>query len=137
MKVSAKVRYGFRFMINLALNYPNQLVQIKEVADKERISPKYLEQIATSLKKSDLVKVSRGAKGGYLLLHAPQEITLLDIYHALDGNIQLTNCNDNLCPNGDECIMNSLWKGLSSNIETYFAQRTLASLICQNKATIL
>ncbi|MCH5149487.1 MAG: Rrf2 family transcriptional regulator [Spirochaetales bacterium] len=131
MKVSAKVRYGFRFMINLALNYPNQLVQIKEVADKEQISPKYLEQIAASLKKADLVKVSRGAKGGYLLPHAPQEITLLDIYHALDGSIQLTDCNNNLCPNGDECIMNTLWKGLSSNIEAYFAQRTLASLICQ------
>lgn len=131
MKVSAKVRYGFRFMINLALNYPNQLVQIKEVADKEQISSKYLEQIATSLKKAGLVKVSRGAKGGYLLLHAPQEITLLDIYQALDGSIQLTDCNDNLCPNGDECIMNSLWKGLSNNIEMYFAQRTLANLICQ------
>lgn len=131
MKVSAKVRYGFRFMINLALNYPNQLVQIKEVADKEMISPKYLEQIAASLKKAELVKVLRGAKGGYILLHAPQEITLLDIYRALDGNIQLTDCNDNLCPNGDECIMNSLWKGLSGYIETYFAQRTLANLICQ------
>lgn len=131
MKISAKVRYGFRFMINLALNYPDQLVQIKEVADKEHISPKYLEQIATSLKKAGLVKVSRGAKGGYLLLHAPQDITLLNIYHALDGTVCLNDCNDNLCPNGDECIMNSLWKGLSNNIEDYFAQRTLASLICQ------
>ncbi|MBO5287957.1 MAG: Rrf2 family transcriptional regulator [Spirochaetales bacterium] len=131
MKVSAKVRYGFRFMINLGLNYPNQLVQIKEVADKEQISSKYLEQIAASLKKAGLVKVSRGAKGGYSLLQSPQEISLLDIYHALDGNIQLTDCDDNLCPNGDECIMNSLWKGLSNNIEVYFAQRTLASLICQ------
>ena len=131
MKISAKVRYGFRFMINLALNYPDQLVQIKEVADKEQISPKYLEQIATSLKKAGLVKVSRGAKGGYLLLHAPQDITLLNIYHALDGTVCLNDCNDNLCPNGDEGIMNSLWKGLSNNIEDYFAQRTLASLICQ------
>lgn len=131
MKVSAKVRYGFRFMINLGLNYPNQLVQIKEVADKEQISSKYLEQIAASLKKAGLVKVSRGAKGGYSLLQSPQEISLLDIYHALDGSIQLTDCDDNLCPNGDECIMNSLWKGLSNNIEVYFAQRTLASLICQ------
>lgn len=131
MKVSAKVRYGFRFMINLGLNYPNQLVQIKEVADKEQISSKYLEQIAASLKKAGLVKVSRGAKGGYSLLQSPQEISLLDIYHALDGNIQLADCDDNLCPNGDECIMNSLWKGLSNNIEVYFAQRTLASLICQ------
>lgn len=131
MKVSAKVRYGFRFMINLGLNYPNQLVQIKEVADKEQISSKYLEQIAASLKKAGLVKVSRGAKGGYSLLQSPQEISLLNIYHALDGNIQLTDCDDNLCPNGDECIMNSLWKGLSNNIEVYFAQRTLASLICQ------
>lgn len=131
MKVSAKVRYGFRFMINLGLNYPNQLVQIKEVADKEQISSKYLEQIAASLKKAGLVKVSRGAKGGYSLLQSPQGISLLDIYHALDGSIQLTDCDDNLCPNGDECIMNSLWKGLSNNIEVYFAQRTLASLICQ------
>jgi Rrf2 family protein len=131
MKVSAKVRYGFRFMINLGLNYPSQLVQIKEVADKEQISSKYLEQIAASLKKAGLVKVSRGAKGGYSLLQSPQEISLLDIYHALDGNIQLTDCNENLCPNGDECIMNSLWRGLASNIETYFSQRTLADLICQ------
>lgn len=131
MKVSAKVRYGFRFMINLGLNYPNQLVQIKEVADKEQISSKYLEQIAASLKKAGLVKVSRGAKGGYSLLQSPQEISLLNIYHALDGSIQLADCDDNLCPNGDECIMNSLWKGLSNNIEVYFAQRTLASLICQ------
>lgn len=91
MKVSAKVRYGFRFMINLGLNYPSQLVQIKEVADKEQISSKYLEQIAASLKKAGLVKVSRGAKGGYSLLQSPQEISLLDIYHALDGNIQLTD----------------------------------------------
>jgi Rrf2 family protein len=131
MKVSAKVRYGFRFMINLGLNYPSQLVQIKEVADKEQISSKYLEQIAASLKKAGLVKVSRGAKGGYSLLQSPQEISLLDIYHAIDGAVCLNDCNDNLCPNGDECIMNSLWKGLSNNIEDYFAQRTLASLICQ------
>lgn len=135
MKLSTKVRYGFRFMINLALNYNHRLVQVKEVADKEHISPKYLEQIAASFKTAGLVKVSRGAKGGYCLIQPPEEITLLDVFRAVEGEIRLTECSDASasCPNGEECMMNSLWKGLNRNMEEYLIQRTLADVICLKK----
>ncbi len=134
MKLSSKVRYGFRFMVNLALDYGTEsLVQIKEIASKENISSKYLEQIASSFKVAGLVNVVRGSKGGYMLAKSPELITLLEIYHAVDGPLSLTDCSNtlNMCPNGEECIMNTLWRGLNQNIEEYFSDRTLKDLLAE------
>lgn len=131
MKISTKAKYGFRFMIHLARNFNVGLVQVKDVAEKENISCKYLEQIAYSFKISGLVKVVRGAKGGYALSRDPENITLLDIMRATDGEINLTDCvaSPEMCTISDVCIMNPVWSDLNRVISNYLSDKTLKSLI--------
>ncbi len=131
MKISTKARYGFKFMIHLALNYTIKLVQIREVSVSEKISSKYLEQIAMSFKIAGLVKVTRGAKGGYTLSRPPHEITLLEIINAAEGNLVLTDCieSSDFCQKKDECIMNKLWLDLNNHITTYLEKKTLADIL--------
>jgi Rrf2 family transcriptional regulator, cysteine metabolism repressor len=135
MNVSTKTRYGFRFLINLALKYQNGVVQIKEVAEKEVISIKYLEYIAAILKSSGLIKVERGSKGGYYLSRSPETITSREIMEALEGSIQILDCNENgePCKMKDNCAMPGFWGDLSNHITSFLDNVTLEDLKKQLK----
>jgi Rrf2 family cysteine metabolism transcriptional repressor len=136
MTVSTKTRYGFRFMINLALRYGNGIVQIKEVAERESISIKYLEHIASILKLSGLIKVERGPKGGYYLSRKPSEITSCQIMEVLEGSLQLLDCteNDEPCKLKDRCAMTGFWGDLSDSIKKFLDNITLEDLMKKLKS---
>jgi Rrf2 family protein len=135
MTVSTKTRYGFRFMINLGLKYKNGVVQIKEVANREDISIKYLEHIASILKLSGLIKVERGSKGGYYLSRDPETISAREIMEVLEGSLQLLDCTDNEepCKLKERCAMTGFWDDLSQHIKEYLDGISLQDLITKMK----
>ena len=84
MKLSSRSRYGFRAILELAVEYGNGPVRIKTIAEREDISNKYLEQLMAMLKSTDLIRSVRGPRGGYVLSKAPNQIKLKEVFIALD-----------------------------------------------------
>mgnify|MGYP000709543120 CR=1 FL=1 len=91
MKFSTRDRYALRLMVELA-NRPNDLIPLKDISDKQRISLKYLEQIVTPLAKAGLVSSVRGAQGGYRLARPAAEITSGEILRAVEGELTAIPC---------------------------------------------
>ena len=82
MKISTKSRYGMRFMIDLAQHYGEGPIALKDVAERQSISKKYLEQVVAPLSSKGLLSVTRGYMGGYQLSRSPEKITLEDVVSA-------------------------------------------------------
>lgn len=135
MKVSTKTRYGFRFLINLGLEYNRGYLQVKEIADREKISEKYLEKIVAILKSSGLISVKRGAAGGYALVKSPAEITALEIFEILEGPVRLIDCLDNadFCDLKSSCTMTDFWNDFNQHTKAFLEQRTLEELVILHK----
>lgn len=87
MEISTQARYGVRALIDLAVNAGTGAVSLPKISERQNISERYLEQIFAELKKAGLIKSVRGAHGGYLLNHPPEEISLADIIKVLEGKI--------------------------------------------------
>ena len=94
MKISTKGRYALRLMLDLALASPGEPVPLRDVAQRQEISDKYLEQIVTQLSRAGLVRSVRGAGGGYLLTREPEEYTVGEILRVLEGNLAPVSCVD-------------------------------------------
>lgn len=133
IKLSTKGRYGTRLMLNLARHYynGNDSIILKNVANEEDISIRYLEQIIIPLKISRLVKSVRGAGGGYALARTPTEIKLSEILHSLEGSCCLVDCveDDNYCDRIAECASYEVWKKSSQMLKDYFDKTTLQDLM--------
>ena len=86
MKISTKGRYALRLMLDLAMNGENNVVRIKDIAERQQISDKYLEQIISVLNKAGYVRSTRGPQGGYSLRKAPEEYTVGDILRLTEGS---------------------------------------------------
>ena len=87
MKISTKGRYALRLMLDLAMNGENNIVRIKDIAERQQISDKYLEQIISVLNKAGYVRSTRGPQGGYSLRKAPEEYTVGDILRLTEGSL--------------------------------------------------
>lgn len=131
MKISTKTRYGMRFMIDLAERYGQGCVPMKEVAERQNISKKYLEQVVAPLSEAGLLAVSRGQKGGFQLSRPPEEITLADIVEASEDGIELLNCLGCLtaCERESGCVSREVWGGMQEAINSYLEGRTLADIV--------
>jgi Rrf2 family transcriptional regulator, cysteine metabolism repressor len=130
MKISTKIRYGMRAMIELARNKGNDPVMIGLIARKQDLSEKYLEQLFTLLRNAGLVKSERGAKGGYRLAKDPDNITALEIFEAMNGPLELVDCSkdSSSCGRYSECDTFDLWKELDEKIRDVLSSKTLAEL---------
>lgn len=130
MKLGTKGRYAVMALVDLTMNSQGQPVVLADVAGRQNLPSSYLEQLFARLRKSDLVKSIRGQSGGYLLSKDPSEITISDIFRAVDEPIRTTACNpkDNLGCGGkrDHCLTHHLWAGLSDVMDDYLTQITLA-----------
>ncbi len=111
MKISTKGRYGLRIMTDLAVNGKDGCVSLKDIALREHLSEKYLEQIINQLAKHGLVKSTRGAKGGYHLTRSPDEITVEDILKATEGSLAPVACaeDNGKCENYCDCVTSFIW----------------------------
>ena len=86
MNLSKKSRYGLRALVDLAVNTKKEHVALGGIAERNHISPQYLEQVFAALRKNGLVKSIKGAQGGYFLARNPEDITVSEILEALDGS---------------------------------------------------
>ncbi|MGK0469532.1 RrF2 family transcriptional regulator [Clostridium sp.] len=130
MKLSTKGRYGVKAMVDLAINYGEQPISIKNISQRQNISEYYLEQLFSSLKKAKLIKSIRGAQGGYILNRAPEEITIQDVINVLEGPIEVSNClEDDACNNIDCCATRILWKKIKDSIDSVTSSITLKDIV--------
>ena len=131
MKISTKGRYAIKLMLDLALYSKGQPVKIKEIAKRQGISEKYLEQIVTPLARVGLVKSERGSQGGYRLTKAPADYTAGEILRAIEGSVAPIPClgsETNECPMSDQCFTLPFWAGLDDVINQYIDSVTLEQL---------
>ena len=112
MKISTKGRYALRLMLDLALHSHGTAVPLRDVARRQEISDKYLEQIVTQLSRAGLVRSVRGAGGGYLLTREPDAYTVGEILRVLEGNLAPVSCADgaNCCQRAGQCVTVEVWQ---------------------------
>lgn len=136
MKISTKGRYALRLMLDIALNDAKTPVRIKDIAERQQISDKYLEQIVSSLNKAGFVKSLRGPQGGYRLTKKPEEYTVGMILRLIEGSLAPVTCLDddiNNCTRADRCPTLILWEKLYDAISEVVDNITLADLISWQK----
>jgi Rrf2 family cysteine metabolism transcriptional repressor len=111
MKLSTKTRYGTRAMLDLALNSGEDVVSARELAARQGISAKYLEQLLASLRAAGLVRTIRGARGGHTLSRQAGEINLREIYEVFEGVEGFVGCTTSpeLCQRSDTCVTTEVW----------------------------
>ena len=132
MKISTKGRYALRLMLDLAVNYTGEYITIKNIAKRQEISEKYLEQIITQLSKAGFVKSARGAQGGYMLARTPAEYTVGEILRLLEGSLAPFACleeNHVTCARASECVTLEIWLQLEKAINNVVDNITLADLV--------
>lgn len=132
-RISTKGRYGTRLMLNLAMHYRDQnpARSLKEVAEEEGISIRYLEQIIIPLRTNRLVKSVRGAGGGYTLSRPPAQVKLSEVLQAAEGNCCLTECVEDktVCPRSPYCAAREIWQEGTRIMKQYFDSITLQDLV--------
>ena len=131
MKISTKGRYALRVMIDIAINSGGEYISVKDIANRQEISKKYLEQIMTMLSKAKLIETTRGNVGGYRLSKNPKEYKVGDILRVAEGDLSPLDCliNDNSCNRKENCKTHSFWSGLDNVINEYIDSKTLDDLI--------
>jgi Rrf2 family cysteine metabolism transcriptional repressor len=131
MKISTKIRYGARAMLELAYHYGEGPIELKEIAKRENISLKYLEQVINPLRAAGLVKSIRGAKGGYSLAKPPSEICLYDVVETLEGPLNLLEClrDSKVCQKVSSCVTRDIWQEVSEAISKIFYSVTLEDMV--------
>lgn len=132
MKISTKGRYALRIMLDLAKNGHDTPVSLRDVAERQQITLKYMESIMSILLREGLVTSTRGKSGGYLLARAPETYNIYAILTAAEGDLAPVKCLEgsvNDCPLRLNCITLPLWEGLDAVIKNYLQQYTLNDLL--------
>ena len=131
MKISTKGRYALLIMIDLAINSNNNYISLKDIAKRQEVSNKYLEQIISKLNKAGYLEVARGNNGGYKLVKKPSEYVVGDILRATEGDLSPIYClaEEEECNKKENCKTHSFWKGLDKVINDYVDSKTLEDLI--------
>ena len=132
MKISTRGRYALRMMLDLATYSAGGPVSLKDVAKRQEISDKYLEQIIAVLNKSGYVKSIRGAQGGYLLKKEPEEYTVGMILRLTEGDLAPVGCvgeEKEECNRKAECVTVRIWQQLNDAINNVVDNITLADML--------
>ena len=122
-------------MLELACHYGEGPIELREIAKREDISLKYLEQVIVPLRTAGLVKSARGSKGGYALAKHPSEIYLKDLVETLDGPLNLIEClkDPKVCHKVPYCITRDIWQEVSEAIDGIFHSVTLEDMVHRKK----
>ncbi len=132
MKISTKGRYALRLIIDLAMHREEGYITLKDVAERQDISKKYLEQIVSLLNKTDLLKTTRGYQGGYMLAKDPSKCTVGEILRLTEGTLAPVSCLEyekNECARADSCMTLFVWEGLYKTITDYLDGITIQQII--------
>lgn len=132
MRISTKGKNAVKLMLDLATYNHGEPVRLKDIAKRQNISEKYLEQIVAVLHKSALVKSIRDAHGGYILDHPPEKYTAGQILKAVEGDMSPADCvgeNGTLCENKSTCVSYRLWEKLDTAVNDVLEGITLADML--------
>lgn len=132
MKISTKGRYALRLTVNLARAEKGSYTSLKDIAEDEEISKKYLEQIVPMLNKAGILRTNRGNRGGYCLARNASDISVGDVLRATEGNLAPIAClsyDVNDCPRRENCSTLFIWEGLNKVITEYLDGITIQDVI--------
>ena len=132
MKISTKGRYALRMLLDLAEHKNDGFIALKDIAERQEISKKYLEQIVPLLNKSDILLSNRGFQGGYMLSQSPDKYTVGYILRITEGSLSPVACldhNPNQCERCNDCLTVNVWKGLDKVITEYLDGITLQDIL--------
>lgn len=132
MKISTRGRYALRLMIDLAEHKNEGVITLKDIAARQNISKKYLEQIIPLLNRSGFLITTRGFQGGYQLAREPSEYSVGDILRLTEGNlapVACLECEPTNCDRAAQCVTLPVWKGLYKVITEYLDSISLQELL--------
>jgi Rrf2 family cysteine metabolism transcriptional repressor len=132
MRISTKGRYAIRLMLDLAMNSTGEPIRLKDVAKRQEISEKYLEQIISVLNKAGFVRSIRGPMGGYMLQRPVKDYTVGMILRQTEGNLSPVECveeNAVRCPREEGCATRMLWKKINDAVSDVVDHTTLEDLV--------
>lgn len=129
MKISTRGRYALRVMIDIATQKQGEYISLTDIANRQGISNKYLEQIIGKLMKTGYLKSARGNSGGYMLSKEPKQYKVGDILRAMEEKLSPTDCVTEDCSRKENCKTFSFWKGLDEVISEYVDSKTLEDLM--------
>lgn len=132
MKISTRGRYALRLMMDIAMHDNGEPVRIKDIARRQEVSEKYLEQIIAILNKAGFVRSIRGPKGGYTLSKKPEEYTAGMILRLTEGSLAPVSCLEmdvNDCPRQNQCATLELYKRIDNAVHQVVDNVTLADLV--------
>ena len=132
MKISTKGRYALRMMVDIAEHQKDGYVTLKDVALRQDISKKYLEQIALHLSQAGMLRAIRGYQGGYMLTKPACAYTVNDILQVVEGSMSPVSCLEQVPNNCDRCTACKtllVWEGLQKLITDYLTGITLEDVI--------
>ncbi len=135
MKLSTRARYGTRALLDLALHSREGPVLLRDIAQRQQISPPYLEHLITPLVAAGVIRSTRGARGGVRLAKSPREIKLSEVVRLLEGSITPVECvNDpKYCPRSDLCATRDIWGELNEAMNGVLESTTLQDLVERQK----
>ena len=131
-KISSRGRYAIRTMVDLAQHSGEGLVTLKDVAARQDLSQKYLEQIVTQLSRAGLVKGIRGPQGGYRLSREPKDYSMAEILELAEGSLAPVECLEtevNACERCGSCATLDMWSGLYKVVTDYLGNITLQDMV--------
>ena len=136
MIVSSKGRYALRVMVSFAQRPAGEYIPLKEIAEEEGISQKYLESIMTALSKGGFVDAVHGKGGGYRLNREPGDYTIGSILKLTEGSLNVASCTTQgaaACSRSECCQALPMWEKLDKMIDDFFEGITLADLLQETK----
>lgn len=136
MKNSTKGRYALRMLLDLAEHQNDGFIALKDIAVRQNISKKYLEQIVPILNKSDFLRTNRGFQGGYQLAKSPEKYTVGEILRLTEGSLSPVACLEHdpiECERKGECATLPVWQGLYRVISEYLDGITLQDILDQQR----
>lgn len=130
MKFSKATDYALHTMLMLAVDETGKPVGVQQLADKQGVSPTYLSKILTKLAKAGMVESASGAGGGYRLTRRKEDVSFLDIIHAIEGTSSLFDCG---LEHGEECLIQKVMMEAESRMEQQLKQTKLIDLVKEMK----
>lgn len=131
MKLSTKGRYGLMAMFQLALEFGDEPISLKYIAEKQGLSENYLEQLFSSLKRDGLIQSVRGAQGGYMLTREPKDITVGQVLRSLEGSLAPADCvlHDTDCAKEENCATKLVMVKIKDSIDSVVDSITLDDMV--------
>ncbi len=133
MRISTKGRYALRMLVDLAEHRDNGFTALKDIAKRQNVSKKYLEQIVPVFNKSDILQTNRGFQGGYRLAVAPDKCTVGEVIRLTEGSLSPLACIDDddevRCDRCNDCATLYVWQGLKKVVTDYLDSITLQDII--------